>query len=116
MGEPEQNTDGTTKNSRTVRRPAEGDADYAISLEHAHVLLFVVLWSSLAVFGAWWGVGVFIAVVALAICVQKMSRLRSSRRQYGSSLSRYCVSSSLISLLLPSVQSCREAPQRIQCP
>ena len=79
------------------------------------MLLFVVLWSSLAVFGAWWGVGVFIAVVALAICVQKIEPIAVESSSIWIIVVAILCFLFLISLLLPSVQSCREAAPRAQC-
>jgi prepilin-type processing-associated H-X9-DG protein len=78
------------------------------------LLLFVVLWSSLAVFGATWGVGVFIAVVVLAIWLQKVEWPVDFPSM---SIITVVLLSLLflIGLLLPAVRSAREAPARSRC-
>jgi hypothetical protein len=67
-------------------------------------LLFVVLWSSLAVFGGW-GIGVFVFLVLLAIGIAGRTWL----------LLVLLTLVVLIALLLPAVSAAREAARRIAC-
>jgi prepilin-type processing-associated H-X9-DG protein len=77
------------------------------------LLLAVVLWSSLAVFGTGGGVGVFIAVVALAICIQKVERVSSDFVLAIIVVIVFLLF--IIGFLLPAGQSAREAARRAQC-
>jgi 4-amino-4-deoxy-L-arabinose transferase-like glycosyltransferase len=73
------------------------------------LLLFVVLGSSLAVFGAW-GILVFVLVVGLAVCVREVKSL--PRLLFALVLVCFVC---LIWLLTPTVESAREAPRRTLC-
>ena len=76
-------------------------------------LLFVVLWSSLAVFGGW-GIAVFVAAVALAVCVYQTGRLWS-REKFFVFVVLLLFLTGLLMLLVPAVQSAREASRRLMC-
>jgi prepilin-type processing-associated H-X9-DG protein len=78
-------------------------------------LLFVVLWSSLAVFGECWGIGVFVAVVVLAIYIQNADGFRVELPSMWTILVILLCLGVLIGLLMPGVQSPREASRRSQC-
>jgi hypothetical protein len=70
-------------------------------------LLFVVLWSSLAVFGGW-GIAVFVVAVALAVYMYRTGRLWPAV---------VAVLLVLIGLfLLPAVEAAREANRYFACP
>ncbi len=71
-------------------------------------LLFVVLWSSLAVFGGW-GIAVFVAAVALAVCVYQTGRLWS-REKFFVFVVLLLFLTGLLMLLVPAVQSARRHP------
>lgn len=72
------------------------------------LLLAVVLWSSLAVFGPSWGVGVFVAVVALALYVQRAKRM-APETVWIVVLAVLLTLGFIIGMLLPVVQAAREA-------
>jgi len=74
------------------------------------LLLFVVLGSSMAVFGAW-GIVVFGLVVGLAVYIRHLESLSSLTFLVLVVLCLYC----LIGLLLPGVQATHESGRRSQC-
>ena len=75
------------------------------------LLVFVVAWSSLAVFGMGGGIVVFVLTLALAIYVHRMKSFWSLLTL---ALAVLCAMF-LIALLLPAVASAPEATRRIQC-
>ena len=81
----------------------------------ALLLLFVVLWSSLAVFGGWWGVAVFVAAVAAALFLQKLETAAIESLPWLAITIVVVCLLVLIGLLLPAVESAREAAPGAQC-
>jgi prepilin-type processing-associated H-X9-DG protein len=74
------------------------------------LLLFVVLGSSLAVFGAW-GIVVFAAVVGLAVYLHEVESLPSLMQLI---LVLVCLMG-LLSLLMPGIETARESSRRVTC-
>ena len=72
--------------------------------------LFVVLWSSMALFGTS-GIAVFICVVGLAVCINQWKPQRSPI-----TLALVILSLALlVAMLVPGVQAARESARRAQC-